>query len=230
MASIAGALVGSVMSSTVAYLPLFVQAVLGGTPTRAGLAVSPMLVGWPLASALSGRMLLRFGYRPLIRGGFLLVAIAAFVVAWLVRGRARRRRKSARRSSFSASAWGSPTRRSSSPSRRTPAWHERGVATASTMFFRSIGGAVAVGALGAVIATSLGNAASGDTVNALLGQEHGRLLPPDLLATVSGRLADGLARVFDAVAAMSVLAVVAAMFFPNTRIAPAAPRVDVAPE
>ena len=112
------------------------------------------------------------------------------------------------------------------------AWHERGVATASTTFFRSIGGAVAVGALGAIIATNLGDAATGDTVNALLGPDHGRLLPPEVLATVSGRLADGLARVFDVVAAMSVLAVVVAMLFPNTRIAkaPVAPSADVAPE
>ena len=91
---------------------------------------------------------------------------------------------------------------------------------------------VAVGALGALIAPHLGDAATGDTVNALLGPEHDRVLPPEVLVTVSGRLADGLARVFEAVAAMSVLAVVAAMFFPNARIAtaPVAPIADVAPE
>jgi EmrB/QacA subfamily drug resistance transporter len=231
VASIEGALVGSVMSSTLAYLPLFVQAVLGGTPTRAGLAVSPMLVGWPLASALSGRMLLRFGYRPLIRCGFVLVAIAAFVVAWLVRGRA-----SPVEIGAAVFVLGLGMGLANTPLiiavQENAAWHERGVATASTMFFRSIGGAVAVGALGAIIATHLGDAATGDTVNALLGPEHGRRLAPEVLVTVSGRLADGLARVFDAVAAMSVLAVVAAMFFPNTRIAkaPVAPSADVAPE
>src|SRR5579859_5280551 len=39
----AGALVGSVMSSTVIYLPLYVQGVLGGSVTSAGAAVAPML-------------------------------------------------------------------------------------------------------------------------------------------------------------------------------------------
>ena len=50
VSSVAGAVVGAVMSSTVIYLPLYVQAILGGSPTQAGGTVAPMLVGWPIAS------------------------------------------------------------------------------------------------------------------------------------------------------------------------------------
>jgi MFS family permease len=70
-ASAAGALMGAVMMGALTYLPLHVQAVLHGSPTAAGTAVAPMLVGWPLASAVAGRLLPRVGYRVLVRTGLL---------------------------------------------------------------------------------------------------------------------------------------------------------------
>src|SRR6202041_2118601 len=60
------------------------------------------------------------------------------------------------------------------------AWEQRGVATASTMFFRTIGGTLTVGVLGNILARALARDTSvpADAANALLGPEHGRSLSP----------------------------------------------------
>jgi hypothetical protein len=97
-------------------------------------------------------------------------------------------------------------------------WEERGVATASTMFFRTIGGAVAVGALGAVLAAGMGDHVPAALLNQLLGPEHGRSLDPDVLAQLSGQLRDGLRHVFDVIAAMSVVAFAAGLLFPQRKL------------
>src|SRR5947208_10858435 len=49
VATAAGALVGAGMISMVTYVPLYVQGVLGGSPTEAGRSITPMVHGWPIA-------------------------------------------------------------------------------------------------------------------------------------------------------------------------------------
>src|SRR5256885_15629614 len=80
-----GALVGAGMISMVTYVPLYVQGVLGGSPTEAGSAITPMVIGWPIASAVSGRLLPRVGFRPLVRWGLALSALAAPALALFFR-------------------------------------------------------------------------------------------------------------------------------------------------
>ncbi|HEV1997262.1 MAG TPA: MFS transporter, partial [Candidatus Dormibacteraeota bacterium] len=62
---------GTLFFALTSYVPLYVQAGLGGSPTSAGAALSPLTVGWPLAATISGRLLLRFGYQRLVLAGTL---------------------------------------------------------------------------------------------------------------------------------------------------------------
>jgi len=78
------------MIAMVTYVPLYVQGVLGGTPTEAGSAITPMVIGWPFASAIGGRVLPRVGFRPLVRGGLAVSAVAAVALAIEVRTGRRR--------------------------------------------------------------------------------------------------------------------------------------------
>jgi len=101
-------------------------------------------------------------------------------------------------------------------------WNRRGIATASTMFFRTIGGTLAVGILGGVLAASLqGGRATAQQVEQLLGPER-RLLPPALLGALSGALQRGLGRVFWASAGIALAAFLAGLLFPALRVAPRA--------
>ena len=55
------------------YMPLFIQGVLGGTPSEAGLVFLPMMGPWVLCSGASGFLLIRFGYRKLALPGMIFL-------------------------------------------------------------------------------------------------------------------------------------------------------------
>jgi hypothetical protein len=105
-------------------------------------------------------------------------------------------------------------------------WKRRGVATASTMFSRSIGGTLSVGVLGGFLAAAL--AASGapaGAVDKLLGPERS-LLPPALVRSLSGALQGGMERIFLAVAVIALAGFAASLFFPAIPIAPRGEKSD----
>jgi len=220
VASITGALVGAAMISTVTFVPLYVQSVLGGGPTAAGGAIAPMVIGWPIASAASGRVLHRVGYRPLIRGGLAISFLAALGLALLLRPGA-----PFWLPRLLTGLYGIGLGMANTPTviavQSSVAWNRRGVATASTMFFRTIGGTVAVGVLGGVLAASLaGGAATPEQVEQLLGPER-RLLDPALLASLAGALQTSMSRLFWAAAGIAGAALAAGLAFPPLTVATA---------
>ena len=176
-----------------------------------------MLVGWPIASALSGRLLPRTGYRPLVRVGFAVVAVSSITLAVLLH-------RGAAMSALGATMFVMGTGMGLANTalliavQESASWEERGVATASTMFFRTIGGAVAVGALGAVLAAGLGEHVPTHLLNQLLGPEHGRGLDATLLVQLSGMLEGSLRHVFDIIAGLSVASLGAGLLFPEKRL------------
>ncbi len=52
---------------------MFGQGVLGGSAMKAGTILAPILLGWPIASTLAGRLLLKIDYRPMTIFGSLTV-------------------------------------------------------------------------------------------------------------------------------------------------------------
>jgi EmrB/QacA subfamily drug resistance transporter len=222
VASATGALVGAAMIATVTFVPLYVQSVLGGSPTTAGAAIAPMAIGWPIASALGGRVLHRTGYRPLIRGGLAVSFAAAAGLALLLRP--------------GASPWvprlltglyGVGLGLANTPTviavQTSVPWNRRGVATASTMFFRTIGGTISVGVLGGVLAAALaGGPATPDQVERLLGPERG-LLDPALVASLAGALQAGMSWLFWAAAGIAGLAFAVGLAFPRVVVGEAGP-------
>src|SRR5262249_28424768 len=81
LASVIGAIIGGSMMAILNFVPLYVQGVLHGTTTQVGSAIAPMLVGWPIASTIGGRLILKVGFRPLIRIGVGITAIAGVTLA-----------------------------------------------------------------------------------------------------------------------------------------------------
>ncbi len=62
---------GLAMFGAISFVPLFVQAVLGGTAIQAGSVLTPMSLGWVTGSTIGGRLLNRLGYRTLAVAGML---------------------------------------------------------------------------------------------------------------------------------------------------------------
>jgi len=73
---------GLVMMGPNTYLPTFGQSVLGLRPITAGLVLACMSIGWPIASAGSGRLYLCIGFRDtaLLGAGIIVVAAAVFLL------------------------------------------------------------------------------------------------------------------------------------------------------
>src|SRR3989440_1402686 len=149
VSSIGGIVLGTLMFGITSYVPLFVQGVKGGTATSAGITLGPLLVAWPIAATLSGKIILRYGYRLTAVVGSMLVAIGVglvmllqvgstlpyIVIAMLVIGTGLGLMSTA----FVISV------------QNAVPWNVRGVATASTQFFRTIGGTVGVALMGTIL-------------------------------------------------------------------------------
>jgi hypothetical protein len=100
-------------------------------------------------------------------------------------------------------------------------WSRRGVATASTLIFRTIGGTLAVGLLGAVLASALARAGTPAALVAkLLGPERATL-DPAAIAPAAGVLQGAMGTVFWAAAAIAAGAFAVVLAFPHVAIAPA---------
>ncbi len=151
--TVSGFLLGVAMFGALSFVPLFVQTVMGGTATQAGSAMTPLLLGWVAMSLIAGRLLLRFGYRPLILTGLSIVS-CGFVGLLSVT-----------RASSLAGLYvfvgligvGMGTAMLSlmlALQNAVPRSH-LGIATSLSAFTRSIGGAIGVAVMGAVVAAAL---------------------------------------------------------------------------
>lgn len=216
LASLSGTFLGASMLAIVTYVPLFVEGVLGGSPSDAASVVTPMVVGWPLASLVSGRMVPRVGARPFVVLGMAVSAAAAIALAVFLSA------------DLPLVAIGTITflfgcgLGFANPAlilavQTAVSWNRRGVATASTMFFRTIGGTLSVGALGGVLAATLAkvpNLPEG-AIDDLLGPSHGASISRELLALLEGALARGLHTCFAIVAVLSCVSLLVGLLFPR---------------
>jgi EmrB/QacA subfamily drug resistance transporter len=86
VACLQGVLSGWAMFGSAAYVPLFVQAVLGTSATAAGATLTPLLIAWVLASIVGSRLLLKMGYRTLALIGMTLLTIGSFLMSRISAG------------------------------------------------------------------------------------------------------------------------------------------------
>ena len=191
---------------------------LGLPPTAAGWAITPMAVGWPLASAISGRLVPRLGYRPLLLAGFATSAAAAVAAALALRPGIPLLGVQAIMFGYGLGLGTANPPLLIAVQTSVP-WNRRGVATASTLFFRTIGGTLAVGILGGVLTHALAGAgARPDLAERLIGPARATL-DPALIAPLAGALQGAMTIVFRAGAAIACAAFAAVLAFPRVEIA-----------
>ncbi|WP_141736761.1 MDR family MFS transporter [Oligoflexus tunisiensis] len=219
VSSLAGALLGAAMFSVLTYLPLFVQGVMAGSPTEAGFTLTPMIVGWPLAAAISGRFIARISFRSFVLAGSFLILGSAAGLALVVQSKAGYGMIYAAMLAFGIGLGLANTALVIAVQTHVE-WKLRGVATASTMFFRTIGGTLAVGLLGGILMQFLTDQAhiSAETASALLSPHGGQSLSQELLREAASALGQSLVPVFWIIFSFTVILIFVALKFPGRTV------------
>lgn len=211
-------LCGAAMFTSITYLPLYFQGVLLKDPAAAGMVMTPLLIGWPAASTFSGRLIPRFGFFRFVISGTLIMLLASFgllrcvqlqeISIWFYAS-----------NFFLGFGMGLINTALILAVQTHVSWEQRGVATASTLFFRSIGGTVAVGILGGMMRFLLkkDGQVSDAMVNQLLASGHsaGPKLSPEEAGVLSSHLAAALQPVFWVIAGFVVISFLLALAFPR---------------
>lgn len=148
-----GTLLGIAIFGALAFVPLYVQAALGRSAREAGSVLTPLLLGWVLMSIVTGRMLPRLGFRPFILGGLSFVTLGFLGLAtvkpngpmWMLHVHL----------GLMGIGMGMTMLSLLLAVQGSVARERLGVATSLGQFTRSIGGAVGVAVMGAVVAASL---------------------------------------------------------------------------
>ena len=146
--------VGVILIGLTSYVPTFLETLLGVSPLVSGLTLAALTLGWPIAATLSGRIYLRIGFRATVLIGSTLVVVGTSALA-LTAGT-----PSILTVGVCCFLIGLGMGLVASPSliaaQSSVGWGERGVVTGTNMFARSVGSAVGVAALGAVVNARLG--------------------------------------------------------------------------
>ncbi len=203
-------------------LPLYVQGVLGRSPTVAGFTLTMLVLGWPLAVVMTPRLYRTFGIRNSLRGGSLMFPVGACFLLLLtpdthpaVAGIG---------SFLMGIGMGMMSLTSIVLIQDSVEWSMRGSATASIIFARSLGNTLGATVLGAVLNIGIARLSSGEQGSRI----HEVLEHPAGLAEVSTN--PDIRNVFDqalhltywGVLIMAVLAFVAACLIPVQRKSPGA--------
>jgi EmrB/QacA subfamily drug resistance transporter len=222
IACLHGILAGWAMFGSVAYVPLFVQAVLGTSATAAGATLTPLLMSWVIASLVGSRLLLRIGYRALALAGMVLLTSGALILTQIGAGAGRLMLLGGLALMGIGMGLSIPAfliAVQSTVERRV-----LGTATSTLTFSRSIGGTLGVSVMGAVLAARLasGLLASGlDPASVSLDALIDPMAQssPALDGTLRVVLAGAMQGVFWMAFGAAALGLLATIFAPGGRIA-----------
>ena len=152
-AMLSGFLVGVAMFGAISFVPLFVQAALGGSAIDAGSALTPLLLGWVLMSIVTGRVLMKVGYRRMVFAGLSCVSFGFFQLSqidigaslWMIRAVL----------AIMGVGMGMTILTLILAVQNAVPRNQLGIATSLGHFTRSIGGAFGVATMGAIVVVSL---------------------------------------------------------------------------
>lgn len=205
-AVLVGFLASTSLFGTLAFVPLFMQVSSGASATSAGQILTPLYLMWVLSSIVAARLLFRIGPKVSTIIGTSAVFVSCLLLPWIAVN-------TSRAWVFADIALMGSGLGFSMLSLLLAVQHsvkrgQLGLATSLNMFARSIGGAVGVSLMGAILASALGD--SGHDIQAALEQGVTSLDPE-----VQQHFIVGLERAFYAAAVTAGLALAASFRVPE---------------
>jgi EmrB/QacA subfamily drug resistance transporter len=199
-------LVGLALFGAIAFIPLFVQSVMGGSATQAGQVLTPLFLGWVVMSIVGARLTVRMGYRVSAIGGSVLMTLGFVGLAMLDTNSTRTMLLAS--CTVLGAGMGSQMLSLLLAVQHGVDRARLGLATSLNQFSRSIGAAVGVAAMGAIMTRTLtGVALPGGAA----GLSAGAMV---LTEPMRDQFAMGLHRVFLAGLIVSAVGLVATLFLP----------------
>jgi len=210
---LSGVLIGTTIYGVDTFVPLFVQGARGGTAAAAGAVVTPLVLGWAFSAAVAARAIVRHGFRKIAFLGALLILIG---FAGLLAGATHDAGVVfvSVACAFVGCGLGPAAIAQTLAIQEAAEERDRGVATSLVPFFRTVGGALGVGALGGILAHGLTArlGASADVAGAHL---TGSGAAPELASAVRLAIESSLVPVFWILLALGVANVVVIRWFPG---------------
>jgi MFS family permease len=212
-----GLLASMALMGLTTFLPMYVQGVLHRSPVVAGLALTMVTLGWPMAATLGARSFHRFSLRQILIAGSLFVPIgtSAFVIL-------------TPESSPITAALGSLTMGFGMGLLSVSAlilvqelvdWSQRGSVTASAIFARNLGSTLGATAFGAVFNYQLtrrsGGAVTSNRLRELLGAPNADTPAPSGLGLA---LHESLHNTFWAILLTSIAVTLLALWVPHVEL------------
>jgi EmrB/QacA subfamily drug resistance transporter len=216
VSAVGGLVVGAILFAVSIYVPVFSQGVQRVSATSSGVILIPFSLGWVAAATTTGQLISRTGrYRPYPIVGSLFILVGLTLLALL--DESSRPGWVAAILVVTGFGMGMTFQPYVIATQNAVRIENLGIATATIQFFRSMGGSLAVAALGTLLANRLatelqarlGAAASRVDTDRLLG--GGASVPGGLSGGVQSALADALHSVFVAAVPLGVIALVLAL-------------------
>ncbi|HEX8407990.1 MAG TPA: MDR family MFS transporter [Thermoanaerobaculia bacterium] len=206
-----GFLAGIAMFAAITFVPLLAQGVLGATATEAGSFLTPLMLSWVLVSIIGGKLLIKFGARILVVVG--LVAMLAGFIALATFTRTTPRSLMMLELIAIGAGLGLVMLTLLIASQHSVPRDQLGITTSLNQFSRSIGGAIGVAILGALLASGLAQFTTNP--NALVNPEARAHIPAAELRQLQGALEGTLRNIFATCAAVVALALVGSFALPG---------------
>jgi EmrB/QacA subfamily drug resistance transporter len=206
--------IGAVMMGVTAFLPTYVQGAMGRSAGVAGAAMGAMSISWAFSSIAAGRLMVRTSYRAAaLVGALLLVAGSAILIAlepsrgplWAAAGAlSMGLGMGFCNTAFVVAAQASVT------------WHERGAATSSVLFMRTVGQSLGAGLFGGLLNYGLyrPGAEVGDLIDRLMEPGRRSALDPAEIARLTDAIAGALHNVYLIVGLFALIALILPLWIP----------------
>jgi EmrB/QacA subfamily drug resistance transporter len=213
--NLGGLAIGAVMMGVSAFLPTYVQGVLGRSTLDAGIVIAAMSLAWPIASTTAGRLMLVTSYRTtaLIGAAALLLGSLVLLTLTPVRG--------VLVAGVGAALIGTGLGMCSTTFlvsvQNAAGWSMRGIATSSTVFMRQFGAALGTAVLGAVLNIGLATRLRGADapMQTLMDPQRRAALPADQAQHLAVSVAACLHDVYGVTVAIAVVALLVAWLTPS---------------
>lgn len=231
VAVVAGFMAGVAMFGGISFVPLFAQGALGSTATAAGSLLTPLMLSWVGLSIVGGRLMLRVGYRVMTVAGLAVLTLGFALLSnyqrttprvWLYADLM-----------LIGAGLGMTMLTLLIAVQQAVPRAQLGVATSLNQFSRSIGGAVGVAIMGAVLTAGLAShlqsaartgaghlteeraAELASNPNALIEPQARAALAPEVLDVLQDAMAQAIHKVFWVGTALSALALLASLWLPR---------------